>query len=170
MLPEGTPCSKQAPYFWSLIVTNTRFKSTTHLGCKQTLNFLAKLAWLNDWVFALYKLKGSINKKNFVLLRRFWPSGRAGAGVWSELIFVTKIFFSDIVEWSSKNWWKIIPADVKANKNQKKWKIWWLYLANFYKKYLQDLKCSVKKVCTFHLILAGIQSILISSVKSRGVA
>ena len=159
MLPEGTPCSKQAPYFWSLIVTNTRFKSTTHLGCKQTLNFLAKLAWLNDWVFALYKLKGSINKKNFVLLRRFWPSGRAGAGVWSELMFVTKIFFSGTVEWSSKNWWKIKPKE-----------IWWLYLANFYKKYLQDLKHSVKKVCTFHLILAGIQSILISSVKSRGVA
>ena len=27
--------------------------------------------------------------------------------------FVTKIFFADIVEWSSKNFTKIIPADVK---------------------------------------------------------
>ena len=33
--------------------------------------------------------------------------------------FVTKIFFLDIVEWSSKNLWKMIPADVKANKNNK---------------------------------------------------
>ena len=33
--------------------------------------------------------------------------------------FVTKIFFSD-VEWSSENLWKMISADVKANKNNKK--------------------------------------------------
>ena len=31
--------------------------------------------------------------------------------------FVTKIFFSDIVEWNSKNLWKMISAGVKANKN-----------------------------------------------------
>ena len=54
--------------------------------------------------------------------------------------FVTKIFFSDInVELNSKNLWKIISADVKAHKN-KKYKIWWLCLSNFYKKYLQNLK------------------------------
>ena len=34
-----------------------------------------------------------------------------------------KIFFPDNVEWSSKNLWKIIPADVKANKNNHKQKI-----------------------------------------------
>ena len=34
--------------------------------------------------------------------------------------------------------------DVKANKNNKKKKIWWLYLTNFYKKYLQNLKYGVK--------------------------
>ena len=35
--------------------------------------------------------------------------------------FKTKIFFSDnAVEWSSKNLWKMISADVKANKNNKK--------------------------------------------------
>ena len=33
---------------------------------------------------------------------------------------MTKIFFSDNVEYSSKNLWKIISADVKANKNKKK--------------------------------------------------
>ena len=31
--------------------------------------------------------------------------------------FVMKIFFSDNAEWSFKNLWKMISADVKANKN-----------------------------------------------------
>ena len=31
-----------------------------------------------------------------------------------------KKLFSDNVEWSSKNLWKMISADVKANKNNKK--------------------------------------------------
>ena len=31
-----------------------------------------------------------------------------------------KFFFSDNVEWSSKNVWKMTSADVKANKNNKK--------------------------------------------------
>ena len=34
--------------------------------------------------------------------------------------FVTKIFFSDNVEWNSKYFWKKISADVKANKNNNK--------------------------------------------------
>ena len=34
--------------------------------------------------------------------------------------FLTKIFFSNNVEWSSKNLWKMISADVKDNKNNKK--------------------------------------------------
>ena len=29
-----------------------------------------------------------------------------------------KSFFSDDVEWSPKNMWKVMPADVKANKKQ----------------------------------------------------
>ena len=33
---------------------------------------------------------------------------------------MTKIFFPDNVEWISKNWWKMISADVKANTKQKK--------------------------------------------------
>ena len=82
--------------------------------------------------------------------------------------FVTKISFSDNVEWSSKNLWKMISADAKANKNNNKQKIWWLYLTNFYKRYLQNLKYNVKRVCILRLILFGILSILILSVKYRG--
>ena len=52
----------------------------------------------------------------------------------------------------------MISADVKTNKNNKKKKIWWLYLTHFYKTYLQNLK----------QILVGILSILILSVKNRG--
>ena len=33
--------------------------------------------------------------------------------------FLTKIFFSVNVEWSSKKLWEMISADVKANKNKK---------------------------------------------------
>ena len=39
--------------------------------------------------------------------------------------FVMKIFFSDNVEWSSENLWIMISADVKANKNNKKWNTVW---------------------------------------------
>ena len=49
--------------------------------------------------------------------------GGGGRGL-SESIkkwkFVTSLFFSDNVEWSSKNMWKMIFDDVKANKNNKK--------------------------------------------------
>ena len=41
-------------------------------------------------------------------------------------------------------------------------------LANFYKKYLQNLKYNVKKVCIFHLILVGIVSILILPHEEQG--
>ena len=34
--------------------------------------------------------------------------------------FVKKIFLSDNAEWSSKNLWKMISADVKTNKSNKK--------------------------------------------------
>ena len=43
---------------------------------------------------------------------------------WSESVkkgkFVTKIFISDNEELSSENSWKMISADVKADKNNKK--------------------------------------------------
>ena len=32
--------------------------------------------------------------------------------------FMAKTFFSDLVEWSSKIFRKMIPADLKANKNK----------------------------------------------------
>ena len=48
--------------------------------------------------------------------------GAAGGG--SEFVkkrkFVTKSLFSGNVEWSSKNLWKMISADVKAKQNNKK--------------------------------------------------
>ena len=34
--------------------------------------------------------------------------------------FATKIFYPDNIEWSSKNLWKMMSTDVKANKNNKK--------------------------------------------------
>ena len=43
----------------------------------------------------------------------------------------------------------------------------WLYLTNLYKTYFQNLKYNMKRACIFHLILVGILSILISSVKNR---
>ena len=43
-----------------------------------------------------------------------------------------------------------------------------LHLTNFFKKYLQNFKYNVKKVCIFQLILVGIPSILILSIKNRG--
>ena len=62
----------------------------------------------------------------------------------------------------------MILADVKANKNNKKQRIWQLYLTNFYKKYDIFKFSYVKRACTFHLISACILSILILTVKNRG--
>ena len=104
-------------------------------------------------------------QKTFVLLsglRRLMGWGEGLSESLRKGKFVTKMFFPD-AEWSSKNLRKIISADVKANKSN--W--WWFYLTNFYKKYLQNLKYSVKRECIFHLILVGILSILILSVKNR---
>ena len=47
----------------------------------------------------------------------------------------------------------MISADVKVNVKQKEIKKnWWLHL-DFYKKYLQNLKYSIKRSCNFYLIL-----------------
>ena len=54
----------------------------------------------------------------------------------------------------------MISADVKSNIKQQEIKL--------YKKYLQNFIYSVKRVCIFHLILVGIASILLLSVKNRG--
>ena len=50
---------------------------------------------------------------------------------------MTKIFFSDNVEWSSKNLWKMMSADVKANIKQQEVKDLLGYLT---KKYLQKFE------------------------------
>ena len=58
-----------------------------------------------------------------------------------------------------KDWLMLKLIKTKRNKRSG-----CLYLAHFCKKYLQTLKCIVKKVCDFHLILDGNLSILILSV------
>ena len=61
-------------------------------------------------------------QKTFLTLSGFWPLSGWGSFNTSvkKGIFVKKIFFSDNVEWSSKNLWKMTSADVKANKNNNK--------------------------------------------------
>ena len=62
-------------------------------------------------------------QKTFVTHSGFWPLRGWGGGGLSESVkkgkFLTKISFSVNVEWSSKKLWKMILADVKANKNKK---------------------------------------------------
>ena len=45
-----------------------------------------------------------------------------------------------------------------------------LYVTSFYNMYVQNLKYNIKGACMFHLILVGILSILILSVKNSGEA
>ena len=47
----------------------------------------------------------------------FWPL--LGWGGLSESV-KKEIFFTDNIEWSSKNLWNMISDDVKANENNKK--------------------------------------------------
>ena len=61
-------------------------------------------------------------QKTFVTLSGFWP-----LSCWEILVNLLKkenswrkSFFQINVEWSSKNLWKMISADVKANKNNNK--------------------------------------------------
>ena len=80
-----------------------------------------------------------------------------GRGGWVNLLkkgkFVTRIFFSDNVELSSKNLSKMISADVKANIKQEIKGSGGCILQIFMtSKYLQTLKYNVKKVCVFHVI------------------
>ena len=59
----------------------------------------------------------------------------------------------------------MISADVKANKNNKKYKIWWLILQRSTFK----TRNTIKMGCIFHSILVGTPFILILFVKSRRV-
>ena len=101
-------------------------------NCEHSLEHYKKNA-IRGW--------GSINKK---LWWWFW-SLKGRVSLMSESVkkskFATEIFFSDNIEWSSKNLWKIISADVKANKNKRKWIICsggCRYLTNFCKKYISS--------------------------------
>ena len=61
-------------------------------------------------------------EKTFVIFSGFWLLKGWWWGWLSESVkkgkLATKILFSDNVEWSSKNLWKIIFADVIANKTE----------------------------------------------------
>ena len=58
----------------------------------------------------------------------------------------------------------MISADVKTYVQQQEIKE--VVAITFYKKYLQNLKYNVKQACIFHLILSGITSNLLLSVKN----
>ena len=57
---------------------------------------------------------------------------------------------------SSKNLWKMISADIKGNIKQQEIKDLVGVSTNFYRKYLQNLKYNVKRVCVFRLILVKV--------------
>ena len=64
----------------------------------------------------------------------------------------------------------MISAGVKSNIKQQEIKdLVAASYTNYYKKYPQNFKCNVKRVCIYHLILFGIPSILVLSVKNSGV-
>ena len=64
----------------------------------------------------------------------------------------------------------MMSADVKNSIKQQEIKDMVAHHTSFYiyKNYLQNLKCNVNSGCIFHLILIGILSILILSVKNEG--
>ena len=64
---------------------------------------------------------------------------------------------------------KMMSADVKANIKQQEIKDLVTYLTILCKKYLQSVKYNVNRRCIFHLILVGIASTLILSIKNEGL-
>ena len=127
--------------------------------------------WSQKWPILIKEHR----QKTLVTPSRFWPL--RGWRVWewggSERIRANILWgtvwaniLSDIFERSSKNLWKMIPADVKANKPKRNKRSGGCNLKMFY--YLQNLKNNVRKVCIFHLILLDILSILILSVRNKG--
>ena len=114
-----------------------------------------------------HSVLGSIDKKLSSSLAYFCRSVGEGGRGWgrglSESVkkgkFVTKSLFLDNVEKSSKNLWKMTTRSKRSGD---------CIFTKFYKKYLQNLKYNVKASCIFHLVLIGVLSILILSVKNRG--
>ena len=62
---------------------------------------------------------------------------------------------------------KMMSADVKANIKQQEIKDLVTYLTILCEKYLQNVKYNVNRGCIFRLILVGIPSTLILSIKNR---
>ena len=109
-------------------------------------------------------------QKTLVMLSRFWPL--RGWGSSSEFLkkgtFVIKICFSDMLNEVLKiceKWYLLMEKLVKTINKRSNGCI----LQIIYKKYLQNLKYNVKRACVFLLIMVGILTILILSVKNRGV-
>ena len=75
--------------------------------------------------------------------------------------------FSDNVEWSSKNLQKNDTCWYKSWRKTRSKRITGSCI--FTEVLFQNLKCNVKQACIFNLILVGIPSSLILSVKNRGM-
>ena len=67
----------------------------------------------------------------------------------SKRKFVMKIFFTDKTEWSSQNLWKMISADVKANKSNKKYRSGSSILQIFIKRTFKTRNTSPNNVKNF---------------------
>ena len=104
-----------------------KFDTETNLNMQNSSNALN--AW-RTCIFAFFvfvwKSRFWLRKhrqKPFVTHSGFWPLWGWGGGGWVNQLKKEnfwQIFFSVNVEWSSKKLWKMISADVKANKNNKK--------------------------------------------------
>ena len=62
-----------------------------------------------------------------------------------------------------------MSADVKVSIRQQEIKDQVVHLTIFYKSYLQNLKYKVKSGCIFHLILVGILSISVLSIRPQSI-
>ena len=86
-----------------------------------------------------YYIKGT-STKTFVKLSALWLLKGGGWGFqWisvKEGKFVTKIFLADNFEWSSKNLWKMMSADVTTSIKQQEINDLVAHLTNFYARRL----------------------------------
>ena len=84
--------------------------------------------------------------------------------------FVTKIFFTGNIEWSSKNLWKMIGICwckklIKTTRNKRSGGS--IYLTIFYKTYLQNVKYNMKGACSYFSFDFGWYSIHFDDIVSR---
>ena len=62
---------------------------------------------------------------------------------------MTKFFFTDDIEGSSKNLWRMISADVKTNKNNSLTPMW------CYKQNIYDMQQKFENFCKIFVVDAG---------------